>query len=80
MLQPYIIHGVRGGLSGDAAQAKKEYLLRMERDYKNRLLNTHTAPIVSFNSDSDWDEQGKLKPEAPVYSPFIRHRRELDLA
>lgn len=80
VLQPYIIHGVRGGLSGDAAEAKKEYLLRMERDYKNRLLNTHTAPIVSFNSDSDWDEQGKLKPEAPVYSPFIRHRRELDLA
>jgi NAD(P)H dehydrogenase (quinone) len=80
VLQPYVIHGVRGGLSGDAAQAKEEYLLRMERDYKNRLLNIHTAPTVSFNSDNDWDEHGKLKSEAPVHSPFIRHKRELDLA
>jgi NAD(P)H dehydrogenase (quinone) len=80
VLQPYIIHGVRGGLSGDAAQAKKEYLLRMERDYKDLLLNIHTASTVSFNSDNDWDEHGKLKPEAPVHSPFIRHKRELDLA
>ena len=79
VLQPYIIHGVRGGLSEDAAKAKKEYLLGMERDYKERLLNIHTAPRVSFNSDNDWDEQGKLKPEAPVHSPFIRHKRELNL-
>jgi len=79
VLQPCIIHGVRGGLSGDAAQAQKEYLLRTERDYKERLLNIHAVPTVSFNSDKDWDKQGKLKPEAPVHSPFIRHKRELNL-
>src|SRR5882724_972536 len=42
VLQPFIIHSVRGDLNGDADQLKKEYLLKMERGYKERLLNIHT--------------------------------------
>lgn len=28
---------------------------------------------IPFNGWDDWDETGRLKPEAPTYSPFMRH-------
>jgi NAD(P)H dehydrogenase (quinone) len=72
VLQPFIIHGVRGGLSGAEAAAQDQYLSRRCRDYEKVLQNLDDAPRVPFNSDADWDASGKLKSDAPVYSPFIR--------
>ncbi len=73
VLRPFIIHGVRGGLVDADARAQHRYLSEKGRTYKNYLLNIDRAPEVVFNSDRDWDEQGKLRSGAAVYSPFIRH-------
>ena len=77
VLEPFIIHAVRGGLTGGAAAAQNLRLSEKEAQYKCLLANLDTAPTVLFNTDSDWDEDGRLKPAAPVYSPFIRHHEEM---
>lgn len=77
VLQPYLIHGARGGLRGDTAMAQKQRLLKEEEGYIQALIGIEARPVVPFNKDEDWDEADKLKPGAPVYSPFIRHSASL---
>ena len=79
VLRPFFLHGVRGGLKGRDAEAQNVRLLKREQEYKKYLLNIDDVPTVPFNSDDDWDENRKLKPEAPPHSPFIRHKKILDL-
>jgi NAD(P)H dehydrogenase (quinone) len=43
------------------------------------LRNLDNSPVVPFNRMSDWGEDGRIKPSAPVYSAVMRHRRELEL-
>ena len=78
VLQPFVIHGVRSGLTGAAAEAHDEHLEEMSRNYDAFLRGLDKAPLVPFNADTDFDESGRLRPEAPSYSPFIRHSPELD--
>jgi len=79
VLQPFVFHGVRGGLAGAAADAQRQRLLAVEDDYIRALSGIQARPGIPFNREEDWDEADTLKPGAPVYSPFIRHRRVLDL-
>jgi NAD(P)H dehydrogenase (quinone) len=79
VLKPFVIYGARGGLVGPAVKTQKQYLRNRAQEYKKYLLGIDHALIVPFNSDADWDESGKLKPDAPAYSPFIRHKRMLKL-
>lgn len=79
VLQPYIIHGVRGGLTGAAAAAQKQRLATEESAYIHALSGVQSRASVPFNRDEDWDEADTLKSGAPVYSPFIRHSRVLGL-
>jgi len=79
VLQPFIIHGVRGGLKGPDAEAQHRVLDSRKQEYREYLLHIDDAPTVPFNSADDWDENGKLKPEAPTYSPFIRQKKTLEL-
>lgn len=79
VLQPFLIHGVRGGLRGEEEQAHRAYVLRRILNYRELLTHIDDAPVVPFNSDDDFDSNGTLKPGAPVYSPFIGHERRLCL-
>ena len=36
-------------------------------------------PTVPFNRMDEWGPDGRIKPGAPVYSPFIRRRQRLEL-
>jgi NAD(P)H dehydrogenase (quinone) len=71
-----IIFGVRGGLTGDDATAQKRYLREQLRNHRALFANPDVIPIIPFNRSEDWDEHRKLRPHAPVYSPFIRHYAE----
>jgi uncharacterized protein (DUF1330 family) len=37
------------------------------------------APAIPFNTMSDWGDDGRIVPDAPVFSPFIRRNRRLPL-
>ena len=79
VLEPFIIHAVRGGLSGDALADHDRRLTDKETQYKRLLADINDAPAMPFNTDDDWDENGRLKPTAPVYSPFIRRHEDMRL-
>jgi NAD(P)H dehydrogenase (quinone) len=70
--QPYLIHGVRSGLRGGEAQAQQERLAAEAQQFAVRVLDPETTPVVPFNADDDWDENGQLRADAPVHGPFIR--------
>lgn len=64
--KPHFIHGVN-------KSASKERLTQ-EKDAWVDILNTISdRPAVPFNADTDFDGTDRLLPDAPDYSPFIRH-------
>ncbi len=73
VLEPFLIHGVRGGLTGDEAAAQDVRLAEATSAYARLLRNVDTATSIPFNADADFDAAGTLRPEAPVHHPFIRH-------
>lgn len=73
VLEPHLIHDVRGDLAGDGAQQRDARLARQLADYCARLVEWDAWPPVPFNRDTDFEAGGKLKPDAPAYGPFIRH-------
>ena len=74
VLEPSLITGVRGAYSGDDAAAQDRHLDAQLQAHRLRLDNLTDIPVIPFNSGNDWDERRKLKPNAPVHSPFIRHQ------
>ena len=72
MLEPTVINGARGGLAADTA-ALQALSMRLQA-HCMRLANLDAIPALAFNSAQDWDEHGKLRPHAPVHSPFIRRQ------
>jgi NAD(P)H dehydrogenase (quinone) len=73
VLEPRIMTAIRSVRADDMTARQKRHLeaqLLTHMDWTASLPNTPTVP---FNGAGDWDERRKLKPAAPVYSPFIRH-------
>lgn len=79
VLEPAIIAGVRGGLTDNAAAEQDRYLDQQMQAHVARLSRLDDLPAIPFNTDEDWDARRKLRPDAPVHSPFIRHRVDLRL-
>lgn len=73
VLEPVLVTGVRGGLEGTAAAEQASYLDMQLDEQRARFANIGSRAALAFNAAEDWDESGKLKPGAPVHSPFIRH-------
>ncbi len=71
--EPEILHGI-GGVA--FVEGHEDGLSAMDT-YSNRWAMTletlSSRPLVPYNRDSDFGETKRLKPDAPVYSPFIRH-------
>jgi NAD(P)H dehydrogenase (quinone) len=65
---------VRGGYSREDAVRQEQYLNEQLREHRARFATVDTIPTVPFNTAEDWDGSRKLKPHAPVHSPFIRHQ------
>lgn len=75
VLEPRLITGVRGGYSGARAARQDRHLDAQLQAHRTWAAELNGLPVIPFNSAEDWDEGRKLKPNAPVYSPFIRHDR-----
>lgn len=76
VLGPSLITGVRGGITGEDAIAQERYLAERLGNHRSLFTNVDAIPAIPFNGSEDWDERRKLKPGAPVHSPFIRHQLE----
>jgi NAD(P)H dehydrogenase (quinone) len=70
--QPLLFHGIHGYFQGDAQfdlELRCENALRAQ---KTIICDWNERPEITFNSDSDFDQEGRLKSTAPSYSPFIK--------
>jgi NAD(P)H dehydrogenase (quinone) len=71
--EPELVHGVHGYFEGAEDQALRARLSGV-LDGQQALLDGLTdRPLMRFNADTDFDADGRLKPDCPSYSPFIRH-------
>ncbi len=82
VVQPIVTFGVHGGLNaGNADEAAVEDRVRhSEETLARRLPGVMEEPELPFNVWADFSESGRLRPDAPVYSPFIRKRLEFEAA
>ncbi len=79
ILEPFVAYGVEAGIRYSDPDVILKRLATIERDLDHRLRNLDTAPIIRFNRMSDWGDDGRIKGSAPVFSPFMRRKRELEL-
>jgi NAD(P)H dehydrogenase (quinone) len=77
VLEPFVAYGVEAGLRYSAADVVEARLKRIEADYAAALTQLDQRPVVPFNKMADWGADGRIKPDAPAYSPYMRHRQNL---
>ncbi len=79
VLRPFIAYGVEAGLRYSDPAVVAARLRQVEVDLDSSLRTLDRIPVVPFNRMSEWGADGRIVPEAPVYSPFMRRRQQLDL-
>jgi NAD(P)H dehydrogenase (quinone) len=80
VLTPFVAYGVEAGLRYSAAAAVEARLQRTGEQYASALSALAQRGSVPFNRMAHWGSDDRVVSQAPVYSPFIRHRRDLALA
>ena len=72
--QAELLHGIHGYFEGDS-KLKLEARCKETLEAQSSLIkNWDQRPNIEFNKDTDFTEEGRLKPEAKSYSPFIKHQ------
>ena len=79
VLAPFVGYGVESGLRYSSSDVVETRLRRVADDLADRLHRIDAASVIPFNRMADWTETGRIKPTAPAYTPFMRHREKLDL-
>ncbi len=79
VLQPFVAYGVEGGLRYSDEEALNKRLERAAEDFGRTLADLDARPTIPFHRMTHWGPDGRIKPDAPVYSAFVRHRERLDL-
>lgn len=73
VLPPYCSFGVESGIIYSDPETHRARLEGYREGFRDHLAAVDSLKAIKFNVWEDWDETGRLKPGAPVYSPFIRH-------
>jgi NAD(P)H dehydrogenase (quinone) len=79
VLQPFIAYGVEAGLRYSDPADIEARLKGVETDLAARMAGLDRVPSIPFNRMAEWGADGRVVASAPAYSPFVRHRQELDL-
>jgi hypothetical protein len=70
-LPPFITYGVDVGTPWELGVSIE--------NFRGCLKSLDSTDAVPFNRIDEWDSDGRLRLGTPVFSPFIRRRRHLDL-
>jgi NAD(P)H dehydrogenase (quinone) len=79
VLAPFIAYGVEAGLRYSDDSVVEARLRAVENNFETALGDLDRRAIIPFNRMEEWGANGRIKPEAPVHSPFIRRKRQLKL-
>lgn len=74
VLPPFVSCGVEGGLKYSSPEAIVERLNGHKARLAETLRSLDRIQPVHFNPIEEFDQTGRLKPEAESFSPFIRRR------
>jgi NAD(P)H dehydrogenase (quinone) len=80
VLAPFVAYGVEAGLRYSDPEAVTKRLTTVAEDLGLALRSLERRPAIPFHTMADWGTDGRIIPGVPVYSPYIRHRKHLDLA
>ena len=73
ILKPSLAHGVHGFHQGEAKLDLESRLRQILFDQKSLIANFDEMPVMTFNRDDEFDENGMLDVSAKSHIPFIRH-------
>lgn len=79
VIKPFVAYGVEAGLRYSDAATVEARLKQIGSDWQSMLGGIDQAPTVPFNLMAHWGSDGRIKPDAPIHSPFIRRRERLEL-
>lgn len=79
ILKPYVAYGVEAGLRYSDPVAIEDRLRAVVADFRSTLPRLAERESVPFNRMEEWGQDGRIAPGAPLYSPFVRRRKRLDL-
>ncbi len=72
LLEPVIVHDVHGYHRDDRKAELDERLKMVLQHAQTWILNFDDHPLMRFNADSDFDSDGRLKPDRESFGPFIK--------
>ena len=71
--QPLLFHGIHGYFKGDD-QLDLERRCKDALETQQEVISSwNKRPEITFNTDSDFDQEGRLKPAASSHSAFIKN-------
>lgn len=79
VLRPFVAYGVEAGLRYSDPSTVEARLAGVAQDWAARLARLDEVSTIPFNTMAEWGEDGHIRPDAPVHSPFIRRRKDLAL-
>ena len=79
VLTSFIAYGVEAGLRYSETSVVEERLKRVEVEYLAALSALDQRRVIPYNRMVEWGANGRIVANAPVYSPFVRRKLELDL-
>ena len=79
VLAPFEAYGVEAGLRYSDPGEVEARLTAIVAEFRSVLPNVATRATLPFNRMDEWGADGRIKPEAPVYSPYIRRKPTLDI-
>lgn len=79
VLKPFVAYGVEAGLRYSNSAEVEGRLRRSAAALAGTVTQIDDVPAIPFNTMAEWGGDGRLRPGVPVYSPFIRRKRELEL-
>ncbi len=71
--EPRVVHGVHGYFEGAEEETLQRRLRGVLAAQTDLIAGFDALPRMRFNADEDFDAEGRLRPDRPSYSPFIRH-------
>ncbi len=79
VLEPFVAYGVEAGLRYSDPAEVEARLAGVVQDFRAALPGIGTRSTIPFNRKAEWGSDGRIRPDAPVYSAFIRRKPTLDL-
>ncbi|MCP4958961.1 MAG: NAD(P)H-dependent oxidoreductase [Actinomycetia bacterium] len=73
VLEPEVLHGIGGVAFTEGHDDGTSALDRFAQHWSEQIANVSARPVLPYNRDDEFDENLRLRQDAPAHSPFISH-------